>query len=113
MKKQELLEFLSYYPLKQGLKHFFIINMKNYAWFLSYYPLKQGLKRFKTFLLSSLITRFLSYYPLKQGLKRQYRTRAKCSNKKFLSYYPLKQGLKLLMQIMSMKVMQDFYPTIH
>mgnify|MGYP007124161107 FL=1 len=37
--------------------------------FLSYYPLKQGLK-----LLISLITRvsserFLSYYPLKQGLK--------------------------------------------
>ena len=87
-------EFLSYYPLKQGLKHANLIcpDMQN-IWFLSYYPLKQGLKRtqswsandwHKIFILLSIKTRietllrlqlnnwrmpFLSYYPLKQGLK--------------------------------------------
>jgi len=41
--------FLSYYPLKQGLK---LLMKENYekelAEFLSYYPLKQGLKLFKS-----------------------------------------------------------------
>jgi len=110
--------------------------------FLSYYPLKQGLKRggagsvfslYLIFILLSIKTRieteianiardaiskFLSYYPLKQGLKQvaypggncikgifillsiktrietpSSRLKAK-SNSAFLSYYPLKQGLK-------------------
>ncbi len=38
--------------------------------FLSYYPLKQGLKRIKHINYSVLNPKFLSYYPLKQGLKR-------------------------------------------
>jgi len=111
--------------------------------FLSYYPLKQGLKPrtgdlnyallHRIFILLSIKTRietcnqlpnihylqgFLSYYPLKQGLKPHLN----CLDKKdmsifillsiktrietnipypktsflhrFLSYYPLKQGLK-------------------
>ena len=41
-----IFRFLSYYPLKQGLKRTFRCDIANY-WnlFLSYYPLKQGLKR--------------------------------------------------------------------
>ena len=38
--------------------------------FISYYPLKQGLKRSKFHLTSPATPRFISYYPLKQGLKR-------------------------------------------
>ena len=38
--------------------------------FISYYPLKQGLKLFfcSSYILSN--TLFISYYPLKQGLKQ-------------------------------------------
>ena len=37
--------FISYYPLKQGLKHDTIaIAYKDADGFISYYPLKQGLK---------------------------------------------------------------------
>ena len=37
--------------------------------FLSYYPLKQGLKQLVSFQEYKMETKFLSYYPLKQGLK--------------------------------------------
>ncbi len=38
--------------------------------FISYYPLKQGLKPNSTILPKLERTLFISYYPLKQGLKR-------------------------------------------
>jgi len=87
--------------------------------FLSYYPLKQGLKLPITPSTGNLDNPFLSYYPLKQGLKQKNNTPARQGGgiifillsiktrietfqsgtwKKqeilFLSYYPLKQGLK-------------------
>jgi len=37
--------------------------------FLSYYPLKQGLKRMPELAIPASLNSFLSYYPLKQGLK--------------------------------------------
>jgi len=37
--------------------------------FLSYYPLKQGLKQSYDGKTAKTLTKFLSYYPLKQGLK--------------------------------------------
>jgi len=37
--------------------------------FLSYYPLKQGLKQAAKKRLETYSIEFLSYYPLKQGLK--------------------------------------------
>ncbi len=40
------------------------------AVFLSYYPLKQGLKPDKVAKSECFHQPFLSYYPLKQGLKR-------------------------------------------
>jgi len=45
MKPILLIVFLSYYPLKQGLKPV-TVNDNDYKMeiFLSYYPLKQGLK---------------------------------------------------------------------
>ena len=68
----DILKFLSYYPLKQGLKH---QSFKNCHWcdkkFLSYYPLKQGLKHFhyhtpeKTliiFILLSIKTRIETWW---------------------------------------------------
>ena len=42
------------------------------AVFLSYYPLKQGLKPGCILLKLELESKFLSYYPLKQGLKHHY-----------------------------------------
>ncbi len=47
-----------------------IIKTKRVSRFLSYYPLKQGLKLTTTILTSAESISFLSYYPLKQGLKR-------------------------------------------
>jgi len=43
--RRYMMKFLSYYPLKQGLKHHIKSQDKNRGKeFLSYYPLKQGLK---------------------------------------------------------------------
>jgi len=61
--------FLSYYPLKQGLKLVMLRASKNRRKFLSYYPLKQGLKLKLKKEFGDDIALFLSYYPLKQGLK--------------------------------------------
>ncbi len=41
--------------------------------FISYYPLKQGLKRGYTNLWQGFYTQFISYYPLKQGLKQRWK----------------------------------------
>jgi len=44
-KLEGLMLFLSYYPLKQGLKpHCSVSSSPSMVSFLSYYPLKQGLK---------------------------------------------------------------------
>ena len=40
--------------------------------FISYYPLKQGLKPTSDIPISGGISEFISYYPLKQGLKPRY-----------------------------------------
>ena len=40
--------------------------------FLSYYPLKQGLKRERSLPHPAHPAQFLSYYPLKQGLKPKH-----------------------------------------
>ena len=37
-------QFISYYPLKQGLKQGVATDADNKPIFISYYPLKQGLK---------------------------------------------------------------------
>ncbi len=70
--------FLSYYPLKQGLK---LLMKENYekelAEFLSYYPLKQGLKLFKSgnitinqdiFILLSIKTRIETLFNMPETL---------------------------------------------
>jgi len=62
-------QFLSYYPLKQGLKHISI----------------EGLSTpFSIFILLSIKTRIETYASIECVNHKQ----------KFLSYYPLKQGLK-------------------
>jgi len=64
------------------------------ALFISYYPLKQGLKHIaKGCAVDSLVI-FISYYPLKQGLKHRDEAYRKMQIAIFISYYPLKQGLK-------------------
>ncbi len=63
--------------------------------FLSYYPLKQGLKLLLKQIIAIRVLQFLSYYPLKQGLKHNVEVQRRIDVIQFLSYYPLKQGLKL------------------
>jgi len=114
--------FISYYPLKQGLKLYLRPSRFIYRnVFISYYPLKQGLKQSKKnytesyykkiYILLSIKTRietvssaaswadfdvFISYYPLKQGLKPPVPGHRAYARHWFISYYPLKQGLKQL-----------------
>ena len=95
MKATVLVRFLSYYPLKQGLKQLtnnFLIHSGQE--FLSYYPLKQGLKQDSNririigediFILLSIKTRIETVHGATSNLQNQI---------EFLSYYPLKQGLK-------------------
>ncbi len=106
--------FLSYYPLKQGLKHEHDPHSDEWiGTFLSYYPLKQGLKHDNDpvgtpslaiiFILLSIKTRIeTDINPIMQSLFL-----------KFLSYYPLKQGLKLIMSSNTTDLPLNFYPTIH
>ena len=133
-----LFVFLSYYPLKQGLKPGKQASILRNDWlFLSYYPLKQGLKHSPScrrtmscniFILLSIKTRietiiccrqmstinlFLSYYPLKQGLKLCILMLQWMYPVWFLSYYPLKQGLKHIPSSLHSDREIYFYPTIH
>ena len=75
-------EFLSYYPLKQGLKHAEHNRIaKIFGQFLSYYPLKQGLKLFQPdvlgcsywiFILLSIKTRIETKIKAKTGNQEIY-----------------------------------------
>ena len=81
--------------------------------FISYYPLKQGLK---LSVLGDLVTEdpeFISYYPLKQGLKLSMFLLLLPVVSKFISYYPLKQGLKQSMFTIILICHIYLYPTIH
>ncbi len=80
--------------------------------FLSYYPLKQGLKPIMSntkkpvkeiFILLSIKTRIETW---KKNLPKQFGVL-------FLSYYPLKQGLKRGKLTSRKEAKQYFYPTIH
>ncbi len=51
-----------------------IIKTKRASIFLSYYPLKQGLKQNDASSNYFWMPIFLSYYPLKQGLKQKLLT---------------------------------------
>ncbi len=51
--------------------------------FLSYYPLKQGLKQSYDGTTTKSLTKFLSYYPLKQGLKPMHQLNASITNNNF------------------------------
>jgi len=105
--------FLSYYPLKQGLKPT-IINM--------------NIRKKKIFILLSIKTRIETFLFLCLAYPCQYifillsiKTRIETSNEyvskrflaAFLSYYPLKQGLKHIIPAILIVVSKDFYPTIH
>jgi len=71
MEKNIMNKFLSYYPLKQGLKQKNNTPARQGGGiFLSYYPLKQGLKPVSILVIIPPVQSFLSYYPLKQGLKQ-------------------------------------------
>ena|GEM_PF-2660523 len=73
LSNQPRMRFISYYPLKQGLKHSGC-SPGSYCStaFISYYPLKQGLKLVIFFTIFHLSKIFISYYPLKQGLKQLF-----------------------------------------
>ena len=81
--------------------------------FLSYYPLKQGLKLNSYFRKCNSFSEFLSYYPLKQGLKHPFAAVTPVTSPGFLSYYPLKQGLKRGCYERGKWHIGYFYPTIH
>jgi len=83
------------------------------AEFLSYYPLKQGLKHLAISFSLFFFLAFLSYYPLKQGLKLRSDSYDATRGRTFLSYYPLKQGLKRLKFCLCHLSPLYFYPTIH
>ena len=91
----------------------FVGGIADLTGFISYYPLKQGLKRFFGMITTLLVSEFISYYPLKQGLKPSKMKQAMKRGTGFISYYPLKQGLKHALGKTSTEWHQDLYPTIH
>ena len=89
------------------------VGKKKYAVFISYYPLKQGLKPNEEAMRDYYEIIFISYYPLKQGLKRSLPPAVMSILGGFISYYPLKQGLKQTIQIDGYNYILNLYPTIH
>ncbi len=81
--------------------------------FISYYPLKQGLKLVWNVNMISIGNTFISYYPLKQGLKPNIDITKIISSCRFISYYPLKQGLKPNIDKSIDSIVYNLYPTIH
>jgi len=90
----EATEFLSYYPLKQGLKLTAMPALQDMLCIFILLSIKTRIETESSFRKSSDGIPFLSYYPLKQGLKPHVGHSAFCCYHIFLSYYPLKQGLK-------------------
>ena len=80
--------------------------------FLSYYPLKQGLKRIS--LADPLLgmTRFLSYYPLKQGLKPGQAIDHKPELVIFI-LLSIKTRIETICFLSLAFIRLNFYPTIH
>jgi len=106
-------EFISYYPLKQGLKP---IMSSMYSWGMSqiYRQSKQTLIETHNVIyvfLGEIL--FISYYPLKQGLKRVQKIVFGKEKVIFISYYPLKQGLKHHILDLPQSIDSNLYPTIH
>ena len=90
------------------------VSGKSRLLFISYYPLKQGLKLRKLSGLTVYANAFISYYPLKQGLKLLPNASIIAFFSLFISYYPLKQGLKLSSDCFYQRLADnDLYPTIH
>ncbi len=87
--------FLSYYPLKQGLKQgYTIVNESRFIEIFILLSIKTRIETSISIRIYKGTGTFLSYYPLKQGLKPMHQLNASITNNVFLSYYPLKQGLK-------------------
>ena len=106
-------------------------------WFLSYYPLKQGLKHGKIYDEAVPHLEFLSYYPLKQGLKHIDITKIISSCRIFIllsiktrietcqSHLPgyakylifillsIKTRIETNSVLIGKWLTQNFYPTIH
>ncbi len=130
--------FLSYYPLKQGLKlrsrkssrntnHIFILLSIKTRIETSPLP---GLQSHHPgiFILLSIKTRIETSFSILDAVNIIFifillsiKTRIEtanfreesCNLFRFLSYYPLKQGLKLPTSVLSAKSVLYFYPTIH
>jgi len=105
--------FISYYPLKQGLKLFSPISrIRGKITFISYYPLKQGLKLLFLNASQRKEIRFISYYPLKQGLKLQSgQARSECPSIYIL--LSIKTRIETAVRASTLRVPVDLYPTIH
>ena len=107
-------QFISYYPLKQGLKQIKEPNgnvVHNIYILLS---IKTRIETNRPWLIAFPVTNlFISYYPLKQGLKPNLGSSVITGDITFISYYPLKQGLKLQLPANSLSNTLYLYPTIH
>jgi len=80
--------------------------------FLSYYPLKQGLKWGIYIYVIGVLTVFLSYYPLKQGLKHNSQFRILASRCIFI-LLSIKTRIETDRAWHSITSILYFYPTIH
>ncbi len=88
MMLSKLLRFISYYPLKQGLKLEDILDFTSEAYI---------------YILLSIKTR----------IETDRHNEGVCSVCGFISYYPLKQGLKLYWYTCRGSCRRHLYPTIH
>jgi len=80
--------------------------------FISYYPLKQGLKLMKSGRLS-LSANIYILLSIKTRIETKEDKMAQFNMTQFISYYPLKQGLKLERGVATSDVPLHLYPTIH
>jgi len=81
--------------------------------FLSYYPLKQGLKPPIVGLISRVAPEFLSYYPLKQGLKLKELVNQGLVTQWIFILLSIKTRIETIICCRQMSTINHFYPTIH
>ena len=83
-----------------------------YAEFISYYPLKQGLKQISGGAIT-LVTTIYILLSIKTRIETLLCIEASLPQYRFISYYPLKQGLKRETNRLAEFSLTHLYPTIH
>ena len=106
-------KFLSYYPLKQGLKQEWQVAQLDAFLIFILLSIKTRIETLETLCGQLHLYIFLSYYPLKQGLKRSLIISFSLLGKIFI-LLSIKTRIETICFLsLAFIRLKNFYPTIH